>query len=67
MNSLSFGGFGRKKKQEDPPPSADAAQPTAAVLVESTTQATQFSKAPVDASQFSPPAGYKQVEPRPIE
>jgi hypothetical protein len=43
MNSLPFGGFGRKKKQEDPPPATNAdgsTQPTAAVLVESSTQMT---------------------------
>jgi hypothetical protein len=67
MNSLPFGGFGRKKKQEDPPPSANGAPTASAVLVESTTQMTEFSKNPVDASQFSPPAGYKQVEPKQID
>ncbi len=67
MNSLPFGGFGRKKKQEDPPPSTSGAQPASAVLVESTIQMTEFSKGPVDASQFNPPAGYKQVEPKQID
>ena len=67
MNSLPFGGFGRKKKQEDPPPSANGAQIAAAVLIELTTQTTEFSKAPIDASQFNPPAGYKQVEPKQID
>jgi hypothetical protein len=66
MNSLPFGGgFGRKKKQEEPAPAS--AQPTSAVLVESNTQLTSFSRAPVDPSQFNTPAGYKQVEPRTIE
>jgi hypothetical protein len=65
MNSLPFGGFGRKKKQEDPPPAdADAPQQKWAVLTESSTQLTEFSKAPIDPSQFNPPAGYKQVEPK---
>ncbi|MDP9052361.1 MAG: hypothetical protein M3O31_16810 [Acidobacteriota bacterium] len=67
MSSLPFGGFGRKKKQEDPPPAASSGQPTAAVLIESTTQVSQFSKASLDASQFNPPLGYKQVELKPIE
>jgi hypothetical protein len=67
MSSLPFGGFGKKKKQEAPPPATDAAQPTAAVLVEMNTQMTNFSKASVDPSQFSPPAGYKQVEPKQMD
>ena len=67
MNSLPFGGFGRKKKQEDPPPAANAAQATSAVLVESTTQVSQCSTTSVDASQFNPPAGYKQVDFKQID
>ena len=70
MNSIPFGGFGKKKKQDDPPPAANSgasAQPTAAVLVESNTQMASFSQASVDASQFNPPAGYKQVEPKQID
>ncbi len=70
MNSLPFGGFGKKKKQDDPAPAAGSggsAQPGAAVLVESSTQLASFSKAPVDAAQFAPPAGYKQVEAKQIE
>lgn len=68
MNSLPFGGFGRKKKQEEPAPVADSsAQATSAVLIEMNTQMTNFSKASVDPSQFSPPAGYKQVDPRPTD
>lgn len=65
MNSLPFGGFGRKKKQEDPPPAdPDASQQKWAVLTESSTQLTEFSKAPIDPSQFNPPAGYKQIQPQ---
>ncbi len=70
MSSLPFGGFGKKKKQDEPPPAANSgtsAQPAAAVLVESNTQLTSFSQAAVDASQFNPPAGYKQVEPKQID
>jgi len=67
MNSLPFGGFGRKKKQEEPPPAAAPSGPSAAVLVESTTQYTNVSKAAVDPSQFAVPAGYKQMEIKAIE
>ena len=67
MNSLPFGSFGRKKKQEDPPPAANSAQPTSAVLIESNTQMTNFSRISIDPSQFSPPAGYKQVGPAQID
>ena len=69
MSSLPFGGFGKKKKADDPPPpSANApAPPTAAVLIESNTQMTTFSKTPIAASNFTPPAGYKQVDPKQID
>jgi hypothetical protein len=68
MSSLPFGGFGKKKKTDDPPPPAanSTAPPTAAVLVESNTQMTSFSKTPIAASNFAPPAGYKQVDPKQI-
>lgn len=65
MNSIPFGGFGHKKKQDPAPPATDsgaAATPAAAVLVETNTQMTSFSQASVDAAQFNPPAGYKQVD-----
>jgi hypothetical protein len=67
MNSLPFGGFGRKKKQEDPPPADANGQATSAVLMESNTQMKSFSKASVDASVFALPAGYKRVEPKQID
>jgi len=67
MSSLPFGGFGKKKKQDDPPPATDAGQTNAAVLVESTTQTTQFSQTSIDPSQFNPPAGYKQVDFKPVD
>ena len=68
MSSLPFGGFGKKKKADDPPPAAanSTAPPTAAVLVESNTQMTSFSKTPIAASNFAPPPGYKQVDPKQI-
>lgn len=72
-----FGGFGRKKKteQEQPkeqpqaqtPPAAEA--PTGAAgptppgtLMELTTELTAFSSAAIDASKFTVPSGFKQVE-----
>jgi hypothetical protein len=67
MSSLPFGGFGRKKKQEEPPPSSDSAQPSSAVLIEMSTQMTNFSRSSIDPAEFRPPAGYKQVEPRQID
>jgi hypothetical protein len=70
MSSLPFGGFAKKKKPDEPPPAANSGtstQPVAVVLVESNAQMTGFSKASVDPSQFSPPAGYKQVDPQHID
>jgi hypothetical protein len=63
-----FGGFGRKKKSAEP----SAPNPTVksaegqkwVVLMESSTQLSEFSQAGVDASKFDLPAGYKQMEPR---
>lgn len=65
MSSLPFGGFGKKKKQEDPPTAVDSA--AGAVLIEARTQYTELSRAPVDASQFVPPAGYKLVEAKQLD
>ena len=63
-----FGGFGRKKKdpaQDQPAPdqsqSGQTATATQSVLMESSTQLTSFSSAPIDSSQFNVPAGYAQV------
>ena len=63
-----FGGFGgrKKKQQEDtqvastPPPSENASASSS--LIEMTTESSNFSSAPVDASRFSAPAGFKKVE-----
>lgn len=64
----SLGGFGRKKKQEAAAPAeAAVVTPTSGVLIEANTQLTGFSKASVDASVFTPPASFKQVEPRTVE
>jgi hypothetical protein len=62
-----LGGFGHKKKADAPPPDekpADQPPPQSAVLLESKTELTSFSRGPVDVSKFEVPAGYKQVEPR---
>ena len=63
-----FGGFGKKKKdpaQDQPTPdrsqSSQTASPTQSVLMESSTQLSSFSSAPVDSSLFNVPAGYVQV------
>lgn len=69
MNSLPFGGFAKKKRQEEPSPVSDsaAAQAASAVLVEMTSQMTNFSRGAVDASAFAVPAGYARVDPRQVE
>lgn len=67
-----LGGFGRlgRKKQEEPPPPQQGSQPAGGgqpsapgALLEMTTETTNFSAAPVDASKFEVPAGFKQVKP----
>ncbi len=64
MSNIPFGGFGRKKKPQDLPPSAaDSAPLTSAVLIEMTTQMTNFSRAPINSAQFNAPAGYRPIEP----
>lgn len=61
-----LGGLGRRRKQEEPPPapkkgeSGQAGQPS--VLIEATTENSNFSTAAVDASRFAIPAGFKEVE-----
>lgn len=64
-SKLSGFGFGHKKKQTPPPADAANAQqtPTATVLMESQTNLTAFSSAPIDSAKFSVPAGFTQVEP----
>jgi hypothetical protein len=60
-----FGGFGRKKKQAEEPPAEahpQGGEQGAAILMEATTESSGFSSAPVEASKFEPPAGFKQVE-----
>jgi hypothetical protein len=72
-----LGGFGKKKKSADEQPQQAPAQQAAApeqpvannpsadasgALMESTTELTSFSSAPVNPSQFEVPAGFKEVE-----
>ncbi len=60
-----LGGFGRRKKQEEPPPQKKAEEPKKAepsVLLEMTSESSNFSTAAVDASKFAIPAGFKEVE-----
>jgi hypothetical protein len=64
-----FGGFGHKKKTAPPPPAADNSttadqSQTSTVLMESTTQLSGFSSAPIDAGKFSVPTGFAQVQPQ---
>jgi hypothetical protein len=66
-----MGGFGHKKKQDEQQQKeeqqrkqAEAAQKTqtTAVLLESTTELTNFSRASIGDAVFQVPAGYKQVD-----
>ncbi len=62
--SAGLGGFGRKKKSDAPPANTTAATATSAVLIESSTELTNFSSAKVDGSHLDVPSGYKQVQPK---
>lgn len=59
-----FGGFGKKKQNDPPPPDQNSKTPppTSSVLMESQITSSNFSTAPVDASHFDVPAGYKQLQ-----
>jgi hypothetical protein len=66
LSSLAnLGGFGfhKKKPQDTPaqPAPASGAPQNAAVLMESSTEMTRFSSAPVDATLFDVPPGYSKV------
>jgi hypothetical protein len=61
-------GLGKKKQpqQETPPPSSSPSQPEnngAGMLMEMVKESANFSAAPIDASIFAAPAGFKQVKP----
>jgi hypothetical protein len=66
-----LGGFGRRKKTEEqqaPPPQQTGNAPQQAsggnpgMLMEVTSELTNFSSGPVDSSKFEVPAGFKQVQ-----
>jgi hypothetical protein len=67
-----FGGFGRKKKEQpqeqaqapaqQQAPAQTASASSAGSLMEMTIESSNFSSAPVDASKFAVPAGFKEVE-----
>ncbi len=60
-----LGGFGRRKKPEEPPPApkkAEEAKMGPSVLLEATTENSNFSTAAVDPGRFAVPAGFKEVE-----
>ena len=57
-----FGGFHKKKPDQQQQQQAQAnAQQNVAVLMETTTETTNFSSSGVDASKFAVPAGYTKV------
>src|SRR5579884_23690 len=69
LGGFGLGGFGHKKQQQQDGSAnnaqANAAQQqTASVLMEMQTQMDSFSSAPIDASKFAVPAGFKQIEPQ---
>ncbi len=57
-------GLGKKKKKEEADQGSSSSAPagTSGSLLEMTTELSGFSSAPVDASRFEVPAGFKQVE-----
>jgi len=55
-----LGGLGRRKKEEPPKEEKPATAP--GTLLEITSETTNFSNAPVDATKFQVPTGFKQVE-----
>ena len=68
-----MGGFGRKKKQQQEQQQQQQAQaasgqpgnPNSGSMMDVTSEVTSFSRAPLDASQFDVPAGYKEVQANP--
>ncbi|HUQ91925.1 MAG TPA: hypothetical protein VM120_09600 [Bryobacteraceae bacterium] len=63
-----FGGLGRRKQKEEPPPppqNQQQPQQGSGVLMEMVMEMNNFSNAPLDASKFAVPAGFKQV-PHPM-
>lgn len=70
MGGALGGRFGRRPKKEEPPKEEAKAQPAPAaaapsdpnLALESVTTVISFNNNPVDASVFSVPAGFKQIE-----
>ena len=60
LGNLGLGGFHKKKQQQPQPAAAPAAQ-NWTVLLESSTEMTNFSSASVNPSLFDVPAGYTKV------
>jgi hypothetical protein len=60
LGNLGFGGFHKKKQQQQQQAAAQPAQ-NWMVLMESSTEMTNFSSASVDPSLFNVPAGYTKV------
>lgn len=63
--SGALGGLGRRKQEEpkpEPEAKPEAAQAKAGVLMEMTSESSNFSTAPVDASKFGIPSDFRQVE-----
>ncbi len=58
-----LGGFGRKKKANaDQPDSPGASPAPPGTLMQTTTESSGFSSAPVDSSKFEVPAGFTQLQ-----
>ncbi|MHB1743679.1 MAG: hypothetical protein ACYCRE_02780, partial [Acidobacteriaceae bacterium] len=69
LGGFGLGGFGHKKQPPPPPPPANDSTttqttPTATVLMESTTELTEFSSAPIDSGKFAVPAGFTEMQPQ---
>jgi hypothetical protein len=59
-----FGGFGRKKNEDKQAKEEDGKQsaPGATILMEMTTDLSEFSTSPVAEAKFQIPAGFKEVQ-----
>jgi hypothetical protein len=57
-----LGGLGRRKQEPPPKQEQPASASAPGTLLEMTTETTNFSGGPVDASKFEVPAGFKQVQ-----
>ena len=66
LGGFGFGGFGHKKQPPPPPDDSTTTQqtPAATVLMESTTELTAFSSAPIDSGKFAVPAGFTEMQPQ---